>query len=211
MCANLFCTYGASEAGTVCVGAAHLLAGRPGAVGFVTPDADVEITDEAGAILPTGQEGIVRVRTPQNVDHYVGDPERSKLAFRNGWFYPGDIGSLTADRMLLIQGREESVLNLSGDKIKPELVEDALVSFAGIEQAAAFVKADALGIAQLWAAIVAQGSIDETALRSHCERKLGAGFTPLYFIKVDMLPRNEMGKLQRNKLAALTNESRMRI
>src|SRR5262249_10532536 len=103
MCVNLFCTYGAPETGTVCVGAAHLLADHPGAVGFVTPDAEVEVIDEAGAILPAGREGIVRVRTPQSVDHYVGDPQWSKQAFRDGWFHPGHIGSLTAERMLLLQ------------------------------------------------------------------------------------------------------------
>lgn len=203
MCANLFCTYGASETGTVCVGPAHLIADIPGAVGFVTPEAAVEIVDEAGTILPHGKEGSVRLRTPQSVDRYLADSERSREAFRDGWFYPGDVGHLTSDGMLVIRGREELVLNLSGDKVRSELVEQVLVAFPGIEQAAAFTKPNDLGIAELWAAIVAPALVDESALRKHCEDKLGRAFAPVHYARMGSLPRNEMGKVARHRLVGM--------
>lgn len=203
MSANLFCTYGASETGTVCVGPAHLIADMDGAVGFVTPDASVEVVDAADTILPRGREGMIRVRTPQSVDHYLGDPERSKEAFRKGWFYPGDTGHLTPDGMLVVRGREESVFNLSGDKIRPEVVEDAIMSFPGIRQAAAFIQKNDLGIAELWGAVVAGGPLEEAALSKHCVEKLGRAFAPVHYVKVDALPRNDMGKLERHRLPEL--------
>ncbi len=139
MCQRLFSSYGATETGTIAFAPAQMIADVPGAVGFVTPGAEVEIVDASDNPLAAGKEGIVRTRTAQMVDGYVGNPEATARAFRNGWFYPGDIGSLTADGMLLIRGREASVLNIGGDKVKPELVEEALTAFAGVDQAAAFI------------------------------------------------------------------------
>ena len=65
-----------------------------------------QIVDEGGKALPAGREGSVRIRTAQTVTGYVGNPAEAETAFRDGWFYPGDIGSLRDDRLLLILGRE---------------------------------------------------------------------------------------------------------
>ena len=92
MCANLYSTYGSTETGGVAVAPAHAIADVPGAVGFVTPGAAVEIVDEGGKALPAGREGSVRIRTAQTVTGYVGNPAEAETAFRDGWFYPGDIG-----------------------------------------------------------------------------------------------------------------------
>ena len=108
--------------------------------------------------------------------------------------------------MLVVQGRDELVLNLSGDKVRPELVEQALVSFAGIEQAAAFTKTNDLGIAELWGAIVTRVPVDVLALRKHCEHVLGRAFAPIHYLKVDTLPRNDRGKVERHRLAALAEK-----
>jgi len=140
MCQRLFSSYGATETGTIAFAPAQMIADVPGAVGFVTPGAEVEIVDASDNPLAAGKEGIVRTRTGQMVDGYVGNPEATARAFRNGWFYPGDTGSLTADGMLIIHGREASVLNIGGDKVRPELVEEALTSFPGVEQAAALIR-----------------------------------------------------------------------
>src|SRR5215468_5426571 len=107
MCSNLVCSYGSTEVGTVASAPAHLIADIPGAVGHVTPGVSIEIVDQSGQMLPAGKEGFVRIRSPHSVKGYVGNPEGSRTAFRDGCFYPGDIGYLTHDRMLVISGREK--------------------------------------------------------------------------------------------------------
>ena len=63
MCANLSSTYGATETGGITIGPAHVIAETPGAAGYVTPGAEVEIVDENDAPFPFGREGRVRLRT----------------------------------------------------------------------------------------------------------------------------------------------------
>lgn len=201
MCSNLFSTYGATETGGVAVAPAHAIAEVPGAVGYVVPGAMVEIVDDAGTALPPGQEGSVRIHAA--VTGYVGNPPETRSAFRDGWFYPGDIGRLQPDGLLVVLGRERALLNLGGDKVRAELLEDVLMAHEAVEQAAAFTHADDLGIARLWAAVVLRAQIDVEALRRHCAHKLGNAFSPAHFAIVDALPRNDAGKLDRARLAAL--------
>jgi acyl-CoA synthetase (AMP-forming)/AMP-acid ligase II len=203
MGANLFCGYGATETGEAAFGPAQIVANIPGAVGYLVPGASIEAVDDAGNVLAPGKGGIVRVRTAHTVSGYVGAPKETEQAFRDGWFYPGDIGYLTEDRMLVILGRDKSVLNVGGDKVRPELVEEAIKSFASIQDAAVFSVADELGIAKLWAAIVTPAAVDESALRSHCTQQLGGAFVPTRFVQVRALPRNDMGKVERDRLPEL--------
>jgi acyl-CoA synthetase (AMP-forming)/AMP-acid ligase II len=158
------------------------------------------VEDSRAARAGGGREGRVRIRGPYNAAGYVGDPETSATAFRDGWFYPGDIGSLTAQNLLVIATREKSLMNLGGDKIKPELIEDVLISFAQVEQAAVFSVTNALGIEEVWAIIVPWATVDEEALRTHCEQKLPGNFVPVRFMLSNELLRNQMGKIDRSRL-----------
>jgi acyl-coenzyme A synthetase/AMP-(fatty) acid ligase len=166
MCVNLFSTYGATETGGVAVAPAHAIADVPGAVGYVVPGATVEIVDASERPLPHGQDGSVRIRTA--VAGYVGNPPEAQSAFRDGWFYPGDMGRLQSDGLLIVVGRERAVLNLGGDKVSAEVLEEVLMSHAAVAQAAVFTHADNLGIAELWAAVVLRAPTDPDALRRHC-------------------------------------------
>ena len=200
MGSNLICCYGSTEAGSVASAPAYLIEHLSNAVGHVAPWITVEIVDRSGRVLSAGKEGLVRIRGPYNVAGYVGDSAESAEAFRDGCFYPGDIGYLTEDRVLVIFGRQDAVLNIGGDKVGPELVEQVLTAFDGIEQAAAFSVPDEFGNGVLWAALVAPTGLDETAVRAHCGRQLAAMYIPTRFVAVDQLPRNQFGKLDRARL-----------
>ena len=157
-------------------GAAYAIADIPGAVGYVTPGATVEIVDD-GDNVAGWPEGSFGIRPAQTVKGYVGDASEAETAFRDGWFYPGDIAALRADSMLIVLGRERSVLNLGGDKVRPELVEDAWPRSRPLFRGPRSPRPTSLGIARLWAA-VARRRVDEEALRSHCAERLGAAFAP---------------------------------
>lgn len=202
LCSNLVCGYGSTETHTVATASSHAIAHVPGAVGYVAPGMAVEITDVAGNTLPPGEEGIVRIRSEVAAEGYLGDPAETQKAFRGGWFHPGDIGTLTANGLLVISGREKSVLNLGGDKVSPERIEQVLGSFPGITSAAAFSVVNAMGIEELCAAVAA-GSFNEPALRAHCERHLPPEYVPLRFLAVPEIPLNEMGKIDRRRTAEL--------
>ena len=134
----------------------------------------------------------------------MNDDTASRDVFRDGWFYPGDMGTVTQDGMLIIGGREKSVLNLGGDKINPELVEHVLSAAPGVSDAAAFAIPNALGIDEMWAAIVWRGNAaDQSAVQTHCRNNLPERFQPIHYVTVAAIPRNQFGKIERRRLPDL--------
>jgi acyl-coenzyme A synthetase/AMP-(fatty) acid ligase len=200
ICSNLITAYGSTEMSMVAAAPAHAVQDIAGAAGYVLPGIAVEIVDENGTTRPRGQEGIVRIRSAFGVDAYIGDAAESATAFRDGWFYPGDTGCLKPDNLLVITGRTTAILNLGGDKVKPEFIEDVLASHPSVEQAAVFSMANALGVEELWAVIVPRAALDEPALRTHCSAKLPPVLVPVRFIFASEMPRNAMGKVERQRL-----------
>jgi len=204
---NLINLYGATEIGTFASADMRTISHIPGAVGFIQPGTTAEIVDASGNILLPGSEGILRVRTPQTADGYYGDPETTASRFRDGWFYPGDLGSITQDGVLIIGGRQELLLNLGGDKINPETIEETIKQYPGIDDAAVITKMGASGIDELHALISTTSPVDEAQLKIFCEAKLLSSFVPSHISVVDRIPRNEMGKVNRSSLPTLTIKS----
>ena len=90
MCQNLYTSYGATETTTVAFGPASVTESIPGAVGYVTAGAKIEIVDAQGNLLPPDTDGRIRIRSKHTASAYIGDPETSRIHFRDGCFYPGD-------------------------------------------------------------------------------------------------------------------------
>jgi acyl-coenzyme A synthetase/AMP-(fatty) acid ligase len=203
MCPNLISLYGATEVGAIATADARAIVDVAGAAGHVLPDAEAQIVDLSGKPLSPGTEGIVRIRTAQAVTGYYGDPATSALVFRDGWFYPGDFGYLTEAGLLVITGRQETRLNVGGDKINPETVEEVLASFPGIADVAVITVPNALGVEEIYALIQAPAPLDDAALRAHCAARLQRALVPTRCIAVERIPRNELGKIERSRLLEL--------
>jgi acyl-CoA synthetase (AMP-forming)/AMP-acid ligase II len=201
MCQNLYSSYGSTETTTVAFGPASVTERVPGAVGYVQPGVVVEIVDSAGKLLPPLSDGALRIRSDHMASEYVGDPEATKMFFRDGCFYSGDIGHVTPDGLLVITGREKTAINLGGDTVSPEVIESVIVAFPNIAEAGVFASNNDLGIAELFALIVPTGPFDEGALRRHCAERLPPYGVPLRFIVTDALPRGGQGKLERHRLS----------
>jgi acyl-CoA synthetase (AMP-forming)/AMP-acid ligase II len=202
ICAHLVTGYGATETAMSATAPAQRIANIPGAAGYVTPGMRIEIVDDIDRPLPPGKEGIVRVSSEFGIAAYVDDPAESAKVFRQGWFYPGDLGSLTGEHLLVISGRQHDVLNAGGGKMPAEKLEAALISYAGVREAAAFMVTNKHGIDEVWAAIVCKGKVDTEGLLSHCRHLMPAVFVPSNLIAIDTLPTNATGKIDRRKLKA---------
>lgn len=200
LCSHLVTLYGATETNFVATAPVNRIVHIPGAVGYVTPGACIEIVDENDRPLPVGTEGIVRVRSEFGVDHYIDDPIESAKMFRNGWFYPGDLGSLTDENLLIISGRAYDVLNVGGGKLAAEKLEALLTSFPGISQAAAFVATSPRGVDEVWAAVVCREKFDTELVQAHCLRQIASHFVPSHVVTLEALPITATGKIDRQQL-----------
>jgi acyl-coenzyme A synthetase/AMP-(fatty) acid ligase len=204
LCPNIMVLYGATETGTIALGpygpALDTPLGR--GVGVVKPGVEVQALDESGAPLPPGEEGPLRIRTPGMIAGYLGATPAAGTGFRDGWFHPGDVGLVTKDRVLVLSGRVTEIINTGGLKISPRRIEDALLAYPGISQAAAFGVEDDDGLPVIWAAIVTDKPLDGPAFNQFCQARLG-GAAPRAILQMPDLPRNENGKVLVSRLAEL--------
>jgi len=109
--------------------------------------------------------------------------------------------------VLVLSGRSKSIINLGGDKINPETVEAALLSYPGIVHAVAFGRANGLGIEQVWAAVEARADIDPAAVQAHCAQRLNRNAVPVRIVRVPAMPRNAGDKIDRDRAIKLVDSA----
>ncbi len=193
--------YGASELGMLAIADPQLLVEQPDAAGRVVPWAQAEAVDERGNALAPGATGELRFRTLGGFSGYEGDPETTSRYVRDGWFHPGDFGRVTREGLLYVDGRLDDVINIGGVKMLPSAVEQVLELHADVAESAAVPVTMPGGQLVLVAVVVSRGEFDEASVIAHCRERLGAR-APARVFRVDALPRNDMGKIQRRELAA---------
>lgn len=207
MCSNLVATYGSTEITPVAAAAGYKIANINNAVGYLAPWVEAQAVDNEDRPLTPGREGPIRLRSYTCVKGYIGNPPGAGMNFRNGWFYPGDIGTITVDRMLIISGRQQATMNIGGNKVSPEVIEAALGSFPGVVHCAVFSRPNELGVEQIWAIVTSHDDLDLAAAREHCSRTLPAHFVPAKVLQVRQIPLNDMGKFERGLLPELANSA----
>ena len=177
-----------------------------GAVGYLFPWVKLEIVDEDGRNLGFDSEGIVRIAGEDSVGSYLVADAESEGIFKDGWFYPGDLGVLNKDGLLTIVGRTSEVINRGGVKIAPAIIEDVIKAHPAIADAGVVAVTDEKGMPQIWAGVVAKGKFSEIEVLAYARGKLG-NVTPNQIIAVGSLPRNQLGKIIRSELAQQLQKS----
>jgi 2,3-dihydroxybenzoate-AMP ligase len=195
--------YGSTEVGIVAMTPFENLDSDPDLAGILVPGSEAEAIDAAGNPLPPGEVGELRVRSMEMVAGYVDNEEATKAHFRDGWFHPGDMGSISATGEVRVLGRIDDVLNVGGVKVVPEVIEDVLLKVPGVKDVGVFTM-EQRGQVGFWAALVENGPIDRKAAQELVRQRISTGIN---FVAVDSIPRNSMGKIQRFELrdtAAMT-------
>jgi acyl-coenzyme A synthetase/AMP-(fatty) acid ligase len=200
LCREVRTQYASTEAGIAAAAPFAAIADIPGAVGVVMPWAEMQIVDEAGAALGVGVEGLVRYRTPRLLENIQASGADAVPGVRDGWFYPGDIGSLTSEGVLCLTGRTSDVINRGGVKVSAMRIEEILKTLPGIKDAAACGVACASGLEELWVAIIASEPVDVEQIKTHLRDHGSVGIAPDEIFVLDELPRGELGKVQKYRL-----------
>ncbi len=198
LCSNLTVGYVAPDGTMVASMPAQFGSADPGATGYVLPDVILQVVDDNDHALPVGQNGNLRIRSEYGVQEYFEDAEATRHAFRNGWFYPGDRGRLTADNMLILS---------DGEAAEPatdvERIEQILSKHTNVVQCGVLAVANEFNAEEFCALVVPRSYFDVEALRSYCGARLPAGLVPARFVAVSDLPRGADGGMDRAKLPEL--------
>jgi malonyl-CoA/methylmalonyl-CoA synthetase len=177
---------------------------RIGSVGFPLPGVEVKITDaETGDELPAGETGMIEVRGPNVFLGYWRKPDKTALELRaDGFFISGDLGKIDADGYVHIVGRAKDLIISGGYNIYPKQIETEIDALNGVLESAVFGVAHAdLGEAVAAAVVPLAGAeLDPDELIRALEPTLARFKLPRKIFVLDELPRNAMGKVQKNIL-----------
>ncbi|WP_216693920.1 class I adenylate-forming enzyme family protein [Dietzia psychralcaliphila] len=168
---------------------------------------DVRITDDAGAELPAGRVGRVRIRGACVMRGYWNDSKRTSEAFdEDGWFVSGDLGSVTDEGHLMLAGRVGDMYIRGGFKVHPVEVDHVLTEHPGVKEAAVVgYPVPVLGEIGVAFVVPTESSSPPTSveLRRWTADRLADYKSPDHLVIVDALPLTAMNKVDRHRLRAL--------
>ena len=177
---------------------------RAGTVGFPLPDVALKVTDpETGVPLPQGEIGMIEVRGPNVFKGYWQMPEKTAAELRaDGFFITGDLGKIDEDGYVHIVGRNKDLIISGGYNIYPKEIELVLDDQPGVlESAVVGVPHPDFGETVVGVIVPAPGeSPDLDAIAEAAGISLARFKHPRKLVVVDDLPRNTMGKVQKNIL-----------
>jgi long-chain acyl-CoA synthetase len=177
---------------------------RPGTIGLPLPDTEARVVDPVAGLeeLPAGAVGELVVRGPQVMKGYFNNPLATESVLRDGWLYTGDMARYDADGYFSIVDRKKDIIKTSGFLVFPAEVEEVLLHFGGVAEAAVVGVPD-LDKGEVVKALVvpvAGVKIDTAALEEHCKLHLGKHKRPRQVEIVSELPKNFLGKVLRRRL-----------
>ncbi|NBX29883.1 acetate--CoA ligase, partial [bacterium] len=184
---------------------------RPGSMGRPLPGIEAAVVERtaAGAVreLPTGEQGEIALRPgwPSMFRDYVGDPERYRACFVDGWYLTGDLARRDADGYFWFVGRKDDVIKTSGHLVGPFEVESVLLEHEAVAEAGVIGKPDpaAYEIVKAFVAVkpgIAGGDALRRSILGHARKRLGAVVAPKEIQFVADLPRTRSGKIMRRLL-----------
>jgi acyl-CoA synthetase (AMP-forming)/AMP-acid ligase II len=180
---------------------------RFGTVGPALQGQFVEIrapgSDQA---LSAGADGEICISGATVMKGYV--PQQASAdgpGIVRGWLRTGDLGHLDRDGYLTVTGRLKDIIIRGGENLSPGLIESSLAAHPAVRSCAVVGAPDTdLGEVPVAFVVVREpGAVDDRALRDEVERRLSRIHVPARFVRVDALPENAIGKIDRKALQAL--------
>jgi malonyl-CoA/methylmalonyl-CoA synthetase len=176
---------------------------RGGTVGLALPGVGLRIRDDKGQPLPTHEIGHIEVKGPNVFKGYWRMPEKTADEFTTDlWFKTGDVGKIGSDGYVSIVGRSKDLIISGGYNVYPAEIEACINDLPGVAESAVFgVRHTDFGEAVVAVVVPKPGAaLDGAAIGAELKTKIANFKVPKAVFVVDELPRNTMGKVQKNLL-----------
>lgn len=172
------------------------------AAGRAVIGVDLKILDNDGAEVPVGEVGEVVVRGPNISKGYLNRPEENAKAFREGWFFTGDLGRLDAQGYMFLVDRKKDMVITGGENVYTTEVEAALYQHPNVFEAAVIGVPDERYGEALFGVVVPRPGTELSAeeLIEHCRGRIGGYKIPRKMVFVETLPKSAMGKILKTEL-----------
>jgi len=179
---------------------------RLNSVGLPFTGIDVQIVDAKDYSLPAGEVGEVLVRGETVMAGYWLRPEASAEALRNGWLHTGDLGRFDEDGFLTLTDRSKDLIISGGTNIYPREIEEVILHHPAVSEVSVIGAPD-LDWGEKVVAFVVLGSgqtVDAEELDRFCLERMARFKRPKAYRFIDMLPKNNYGKVLKTKLRRMS-------
>ncbi len=181
---------------------------KPGSVGFPLPGVSLRVVDDKGVDVAPGEVGEVILKGDNVFKGYWQMPDKTKSSFVDGWFYSGDLGyqDPNDDMRVYLSGRAKELIITGGYNVYPKEIETVLETHPTVKECAVIGLPDE-DFGERVTAVAALKNASEAAdpkeMITFCRDKLAAYKCPKSIHFIDNLPRNAMGKIQKNQLVEM--------
>jgi malonyl-CoA/methylmalonyl-CoA synthetase len=176
---------------------------RGGTVGFPLPGVSLRVRDDAGQDLPTGEIGGIQVKGPNVFKGYWRMPEKTKEEFTaDGYFITGDVGKIDERAYVSIVGRSKDLIISGGYNVYPAEIEGYINELPGVAESA-LVGVPHADFGEVGVAVVVAkpgSTLEPEQIIANLKSRLANFKIPKRCYVVSELPRNTMGKVQKNLL-----------
>lgn len=198
LCPNLYEFYGLQETGiVVCIGPEEKER-HPASVGQVAFSAEVRIVDTEGKDVPAGTVGDIIAQAPSATASYFKNEEKTREAFKDGWFHTGDLGYFDEEGFLYLAGRSKDMIVTGGQNVFSVEVEDTLMNHPAVADCAVIGLPDDTWGERVTAVIVRTpgAEVTQEEIIAFCKEKMAGFKAPKTVIwRDEPLPRTPTGKV----------------
>lgn len=170
-------------------------------LGRVVPIAKVKVIDDNGRELPKKKSGRLIFHGGMVMQRYLNNDEATQATIKNGWYYSNDCGFIDERNYIHILGRMDDIINMGGEKISPQEIEDIVMGINGIKECCCIGAAHAIfgNIPVLYYA-VENPELTEEHIKHIMRARLDRMRRPKFYIRLPELPKNGVGKVNRKEL-----------
>src|SRR5699024_2934169 len=162
----------------------------------------VLVVSDDGTPCRTNEVGELWLKGKHVFSKYWNLEQETQEAFYEGWLKTGDLAKYDEDGDYYIVGRKKDMIITGGENVYPQEIEHCLLNNRLIEEAAVIGVPDEKWGEKVVAfiCVIDEESISEEALKAYCKQYLGSYKVPKQFVRLDKLPKTDVGKLDKNKL-----------
>lgn len=175
---------------------------KAGSAGKPVLNVETRVVDDAFRDVAPGEIGEIVHRSPQLLQGYFNDPEKTAQAFAGGWFHSGDLATVDGEGYITVVDRKKDMIKSGGENVSSREVEETIFQLAEISEVAVVGLPDPHWIEAVTAIVVVKTgqAADEAAIVRHCRDKLAHFKVPKRVIFTESLPKNPSGKLLKREL-----------
>jgi fatty-acyl-CoA synthase len=189
---------------------------KAGSAGRAVINVETRVVDDLMRNVKPGEIGEIVHRSPQLLQGYFHDEERSAAAFEGGWFHSGDLATIDADGYITVVDRKKDMIKTGGENVASREVEEMIFRIPGVSEVAVIGLPHPYWIEAVTAVVVVKAGheLSEGHVLAFCREQMAHFKVPKKVVFVESLPKNPSGKLLKRELrtrfAALLKDAEVR-